>query len=139
MLLNRISIFFYKKNEVKSNKQTYVLNVLQWLSICATGKLSNRLTDIASDRSALIYSWVIIAYKMLKLFSEIKNTTIIKEKLILMLFFLTKMIIVVHFCSTGFFFLILTLCICICMLFWLTFFSHNSIFLNIGQSQKWNK
>ena len=59
--------------------QTYVLNELQWLRICVSGKQSDRLTDMASDRPALTYQRIIIIYKMLKLFSKVKNTTIVKE------------------------------------------------------------
>ena len=70
-------------SDIKLNMQTYVLNELQWLSICASGKQSDRLTDMASDRPALTYQRFIIIYKMLKLFSKVKNTTIVKEKLIL--------------------------------------------------------
>ena len=87
MLLNRITnfchFFVQKKITTKLNMQTYVLNELQWLSICASGKQSDRLTDMASDRPALTYQRIIIIYKMLKLFSKVKNTTIVKEKLIL--------------------------------------------------------
>ena len=52
-------------NVVKSNflffllKKVYVLNELQWL-----GKKNHRVIDIASDRPAFIYSWSIIAYKI---------------------------------------------------------------------------
>ena len=50
-------VFFVKQIiEAKSNSQTYVLNELQWLSICAIGKMSNRFIDIASEMPALIYS-----------------------------------------------------------------------------------
>ena len=51
-------------NVVKSNffffiKKIYMLNELQWL-----GKKNHRVIDIASDRPAFIYSWSIIAYKI---------------------------------------------------------------------------
>ena len=59
--------------------QTYVLNELQWLSICVSGKQSDRLTDIASDRHALTYQRINFIYKMLKLFSKVKSTIIIKD------------------------------------------------------------
>ena len=49
----------------KLNMQTYMLTELQWLSICASGNLRDRLTDIASDRPALPYKKFIIIYKML--------------------------------------------------------------------------
>ena len=94
MLLNRNTnlchFFVQKKITTKLNMQTYVLNELQWLSICASGKQSDRLTDMASDRPALTYQRIIIIYKMLKLFSKVKNTTIVKEKLILIQIFFNK-------------------------------------------------
>ena len=62
--------------------QTYVLNELQKFSICGFGKLSDSLTDMASDRPAMTYQRYIIIYKVLKLFSKVKNSTIVKEKLI---------------------------------------------------------
>ena len=40
--------------------QTYVLNELQWLSMCASGKQSNRLADIASLRPSLTYQKIVI-------------------------------------------------------------------------------
>ena len=42
--------------------QTYVLNKLQWLSISASGKLSDRLRDMASEMPALIYQRIVIIY-----------------------------------------------------------------------------
>ena len=47
---------------------------MQWLSIYASGKLSDRLTDIASKRPALTYQKIIIIHKILKLFREAKIT-----------------------------------------------------------------
>ena len=65
--------------------QTYVLNELKWLIICASGKLSDKLTDMTFDRPALTYQKNHYHTKMLKLFSKVKNATIVKEKLILIL------------------------------------------------------
>ena len=42
-----------EQNEAKPNMQIYMLNELQWFVICATGKQSNRLTDLASYKPAL--------------------------------------------------------------------------------------
>ena len=55
---------------------TYVLNELQWLNIYASGKLSDRLTAITSERLTLTYQRIFIIEKIPKLFSNIKNTTI---------------------------------------------------------------
>ena len=38
-----------KRFDIKLDKQTYVLNDLQWLSCCAIGKQSKRYTDTAFD------------------------------------------------------------------------------------------
>ena len=54
---------------------TYVLNELQWLNIYASGKLSDRLTAITSERLTLTYQRIFIIEKIPKLFSNIKNTT----------------------------------------------------------------
>ena len=71
MLLNRVTNFcHFKKIKMKSSVQTYVLNELQWLSMCVSGKQSNRLTDIASLRPSLTYQKIVVN-KMLKLFSNI--------------------------------------------------------------------
>ena len=53
-----------------------MLDELQWLSICASGKLSDRLTAITSERLTLTYQRIFIIEKIPKLFSNIKNTTI---------------------------------------------------------------
>ena len=131
MLLNRITnfchFFVQKKIITKLNMQTYVLNELQWLSICASGKQSDRLTDMASDRPALTYQRIIIIYKMLKLFSKVKNTTIVKEKLILIQISLTRG----SFLSYFIFFLSLLFHAFVC-LFDLIFFSYVSIIFNIS-------
>ena len=50
-----------------------MLNEFQWLGISAIGKQSHRITDIASDRPALIYLGGIIAYKTFNLYSEVKK------------------------------------------------------------------
>ena len=55
---------------------TYVLNELQWLNIYASGKLSDRLTAITSERLTLTYQRIFIIEKIPKLFSNIKNITI---------------------------------------------------------------
>ena len=72
------AIFFAKKRSylTKLNMLTYVLNELQWLNIYASGKLSDRLTAITSERLTLTYQRIFIIEKIPKLFSNIKNTTI---------------------------------------------------------------
>ena len=47
---------------------------MQWLNIYAAGKLSDRLTDIASKKPALTYQKIIIIHKILKLFRKVKST-----------------------------------------------------------------
>ena len=88
MLLNRITNIYHFFIQKDHNKVRYanICNELQWLSInsiCAPGKLNDRLINMVSEKPPLRYLRIIIIYKLLKLFSKVKNTIIVKEKLIL--------------------------------------------------------